>query len=356
MILEVEESKPFFISFDADNFGNTFSGRNRMGVSGTVGNLFQFGDYFQMRGIRSDAQQNFISTTYSIPVTNIGTDLRLSFIHADHQLTGNLAVLRGGGESNIISLSATHPVIRTQKFLFNVNGGLDFRFFENYLLSTTTSDDEMADVFIGIDGFVTDPLRGRTFYNARLQQGFREGNISDPLNSRFLGRGNAFVFSGGMTRYQSAYFMGSYFMLKAIGHVTSERVLSGDMFAAGGMGTVRGLPLSEVSGDNGYLLSAEYVLPFPIKLPVTPTTTMDQVVSLFAFIDNARSYVRNPQPGERGREITGAGAGFRLNVPQGKDGHPGVSFTLSWGAPVLGNPQTSDGSAGTIYVGGIINY
>ena len=41
--------------------------------------------------------------------------------------------------------------------------------------------------------------------------------------------------------------------MKAFGQAVSDRVLSPDQFAVGGMGTVRGFTPSELSGDSGIL-------------------------------------------------------------------------------------------------------
>lgn len=153
LLLEVKESRPYRVSFDGDNFGSRYTGRNRFGVSGTIGNVIRFGDRFDLRVVGSDAKQKFFNPSYSIPITSYGTDFRLSYIYSDHQLGANLAILEGGGHSHIATASVSHPLIRTRRARLNLTAGLDFKFFENYLLNTVTSKDEMGDVFFGIDGF-----------------------------------------------------------------------------------------------------------------------------------------------------------------------------------------------------------
>lgn len=187
--------------------------------------------------------------------------------------------------------------------------------------------------------------------------GFREKDIADPLNSQFLGRGNELIGSGSITRFQSAFLFDSYFILKAVKQGVSDRVLSPDLFASGDIGTVRGFPLSEVMGDNAYLLSAEYVIPVPINFSFTQNgPTFKQLFSIFGFIDHSRVYVKNPQPGEHDMKVSGAGGGVRLNIPKIENDYLDVNFTFAVGIPVLDSPLTSDGRDLTFYYGGQVQF
>ena len=43
--------------------------------------------------------------------------------------------------------------------------------------------------------------------------------------------------------------------------------------------------------------------------------SLGQVLSFYVFIDPGQVFVKDKQPGEQDRELTGAGAGLRLNIP-----------------------------------------
>ena len=201
LLVKVEESRPYRFSFDADNFGSRFTGRNRFGLNGEVGNLMKFGDRLSLRVVRSDLGQNFVNLSYSVPITSDGmTGLGFSYIFANHTLGANLTPLEGEGEAKIFTIKFSHTLLRTRSYEVNVSGGVDFRSFTNSLLGSVTSDDSMADAFLGLRGFVTDRFLGRTYYNVRAQVGDGERDVGDKLNSRFLGRGDRAVVSGGLTR------------------------------------------------------------------------------------------------------------------------------------------------------------
>ena len=115
--------------------------------------------------------------------------------------------------------------------------------------------------------------------------------------------------------------------------------------AIGGFGTVRGYPLAEAAGDDGFAVSAEYVVPFPFEVPLTDHPKMknlDQVLSFYGFIDHGHVFVKNKQPGERDREFTGAGAGLRFNIPRLDPDYPILNFTFAVGFPVFGETPPAD--------------
>lgn len=357
MIINVEEGRRYRISLDADNFGSEFTGENRYGLSGQIASLFRFGDELSIRGLTTNGEQDYINAAYRIPLLGLNTYLHANYIYANQQLGANLTPLAAKGESNIGSLSLSHYWQRTRNHEVAFNGGVAVRFFNNDLLGTKTSDDRLANLFVSVNGFFNDRFNARTYYGIKLQKGLTETDRGDVLNSRLNGRGNGLIASFNLTRYQPALWLDSYFVLKAEGQLADRRMLSPDLYAAGGMGTVRGYPLAEIVGDNAYLLSAEYVLPLPIKNSlIEGWPGLNKMVSLFGFIDHSGVFTNQRLPGETNKFITGAGVGIRLNIePPGKQ-LPNISFMMAYGKPVLGSQTPSDGEDGIFYLGGILSY
>ncbi len=359
LTLQTEESRTFRIAFDADNFGSRFTGEQRYGLTGEVGSLFVLGDRLFIRGVKSNEDQNYINPSYSIPIGPYGTTFSLSYIFTEFNLGGELAVLNAGGQASIFTMDVTHSLFQTRSSEFHLSLGGEIRNFENGLAGAPSSDDKLRDAYIAAGGFFKDSLRARTFYNLRLQQGFSESDVSDPLNSRFQGRGDALISSFDITRYQSAFIGKTFLIMAAKGQVVSKRVLSPDQFAIGGFGSVRGYPLAEAAGDNGYFVSAELVVPFPFKVTVIENPRkiqLDQVLSLFAFLDHGKVFIKDRQPGENDKRLSGVGLGVRLNVPPLGVNYPGMSFSLAYGFPAFGGPDPSDGSSSTLYLNGMISF
>jgi hemolysin activation/secretion protein len=331
----------------------------RYGLTGEAGSLLLLGDSFYLRGVKSNEDQVYINPSYSIPIGPYGTTVTLSYIFTDFNLGGNLVALNAGGQANIFTLDVSHSLVRTRSSEFHLSLGGEIRNFENGLTGAPSSDDKLRDAYLAAGGFFKDPLRARTFYTLRLQQGFSESDVSDPINSRFQGRGDVLVSSFDITRYQFAFIGKTYLIMKAKGQAVSKRVLSPDQFAIGGFGSVRGYPLAEAAGDNGFFVSTELVIPFPFKVTVIKNPRpirLDQVLSLFAFLDHGQVFIKNRQPGENDQELNGVGLGVRLDIPPLGVNYPAISFSLAYGFPTFGSPDPSDGSSNTLYLNGMVSF
>ncbi|VAW52328.1 hypothetical protein MNBD_GAMMA05-175 [hydrothermal vent metagenome] len=346
MVVNVEEKRPYKISLDADNFGSEFTGENRYGVTALAGSMFTFGDELMFRGVTSNGEQNYINLLYRLPVIGLNTFVNASYVYSNQQLGSNLAPLKAKGDSNISTLSVSHYWKRTRSYEIAFDVGFSDRSYNNEQLGITTSDDHLANLFVGVKGFFDDSFRARTYYSVLLQAGLTGGDTSDPLNSRLNGRSDAVIGLVNLTRYQGVPVLDSYFVLKASGQWADRRVLSPDLYAAGGMGTVRGYPLAEIAGDNAVLISAEYIVPFPYK----------KSISLFTFIDHGATFVNEPLLGEKDKNITGAGFGVRVNIMPSNNSMPSVDLMATYATPVLGSQTPSDDSSSVFYLGGVVTY
>ena len=361
LVLQVTEERPYTVSLDVDNFGSRFTGPVRVGTSATVGNLFKLGDQLSVRTVQSNLGQDYFQPSFLFPINDRGTTLKASFTHAEHDLGLNLASLKAGGSSQIFSLEANHPLRRSRTSQLFVKGGLEARNYTNEQLGKNTSDDRLVNIYLGVGGNFSDPYKGRNFFNVQAKSGFTEGDNDENLNSRTDGRGDVTVFSSSLVRYQNASILDKevpgFFIMKAAGQFALDRVLSPDQTSIGGFGTVRGFPLSEFSGDHGYTFSLEYNISFPLKVPVyTGWPKKNVVATLLGFIDHGKVFVEDSEPGEDHQAITGAGFGFKINMPAKDENSLTTSFSLIWGVPVMSGVEPSDRSFGTLYLNGLINF
>lgn len=363
LVLKVTEKRPYTVSIDADNFGSRFTGEIRVGATATLGNLFKLGDHFSFRVVQSDQGQDFFNPSFLFPITNRGDTVKVSFTHSEHDLGKNLTALSAGGSSQIFSVEAKHPIHRSRTASLFVKGGMEVRNYTNKQTEVKTSDDRLFDIYLGVGGNYSDPFKGRNFFDAQMKTGFTETDTGGQLNSRTNGQGDVTVFSSSITRYQNAGIIHKkipgYFIMKAGGQFASARVLSPDQKAIGGFGTVRGYPISESSGDHGYTYSLEYNMPWPVNFPYVKEgwPSLDKIVTLLTFIDHGKVFVEDNQPGERHRSLTGAGMGFKINIPKKDEASLATSFSLIWGVPAMSSKQPpSDGSFGILYLSGLMTF
>ncbi len=360
LVLEVTESEPYTFSFDADNFGSQFTGAERAGISASTGNLLTLGDQAFFRGVRSDLDQESSTFSYSYPLNDLGTrTLKFSYTYSKQSLGKSLAALSAGGRTNLFNAEVAESIYRTKDASLKWRVGYDFKSFKNFQLGVDSSRDKIRDFYAGLGGSFQDSYQGRNFLDLKIQRGFFGTDQESDLQSRVDGDAKVTIIQTNNTRFQATPWFGSYVIFKANGQLASDRALSPDLFAVGGYGTVRGFPLAEQSGDWGYNLAAEYIIPFPSKLPVgIGKLTLDQMISFSGFIEHGKVFVRDPQAGDNRVSITGVGFGVQINIP--KDGtccdadfRPPINFNVSYGLPMNG-PVPSDASSGTIYVSGSI--
>jgi hemolysin activation/secretion protein len=164
-----------------------------------------------------------------------------------------------------------------------------------------------------------------------------------------------------------------YLLLRTTGQMASDRLLSPERFSIGGYYTVRGYPVSEKIGDNGYTATAELVLPVPsvAKVPFT-SVTWKQLLQLALFVDHGGTFaapITLPQGGFG--YLTGAGAGLRFALPFGVPQpveRGALSVKIDW-ASAIGRPHPSsrdqgiflkpvsgDGAAGIWYLGAALQF
>ena len=325
-----------------------------------MGNLLSNGDLFFFRGVKSDLDQQSYTMSYNYPLNDLGSrTLQFTYTYSEQTLGKSLSALSAGGRTNIFNVEIAESLYRTKTSQLKVRAGFDFKSFKNFQLGADSSRDKIRDLYVSADGSFQDSYLGRNFLNAKIQRGFFGTDQESALQSRVDGDAKVTLIQLNSTRFQATPWLGSYFILKANSQFASDRALSPDLFAVGGFGTVRGFPLAEQSGDWGYNLAAEYIIPFPSKMLVgIGKLTVDQVFSFSGFIEHGKVFVRDPQVGENRVSITGVGFGAQINIP--KEGiccdakfRPPMNFNVSYGLPMNG-PVPSDSSSGIVYVSGSI--
>ena len=357
LVLDVIESRPYTFSFDSDNFGSRYTGPVRFGLSMTYANIFTLGDQFAARWGRSEYGQDSYSPFYTVPINSYGTRMKVSYTFLENELKDKLEYLAAGGSLHSVGLELSHLLHKSRTASFSARTGLDLKTFENEAQGINTTKDNLMNVSLGFKGNLSDSFFGRTFYDLNFEMGLHEGDASRSLASRVGGHGKIFTTQLNITRLQSAKILNSYFTLKFQGQANNTRALSSYLMGIGGMGSVRGYPLSAYQGDRGYNLSAEYTVPFPWKVKWHSSfPDLSKVLSVTSFLDHGKVFIRKKRSGEVDQKITSAGGGLKISIPKKEDKSPAVSFAATYSAPVFDSILPADESYGTVYLNGMINY
>jgi hemolysin activation/secretion protein len=358
LVLDVTESKPYTVSFDSDNFGSRYTGPERYGLSMTYANIFNLGDQFATRWTRSEWGQNSFASFFTFPINAYGTRMKLNHTFLENELGDSLKHLAAGGTFTAYGLEVSQLVHKSRTASFSVRTRLDVKHVENEAQGSNTTKDNLMNVSLGFAGNQSDSFLGRTFYDLNLEMGLRERDSGRALASRKGGHGEIFTTYINLTRLQSAKILNSYFTLKFQGQYNTDRALTSYLFGIGGMGSVRGYPLSGFQGDHGYNVSAEYTVPFPrdVSCGQNSLSGLCKILSFTSFVDHGQTYVRAKQEGEVAQHITSAGGGLKLNLPKIEGKRPAFRFAATYAIPVFNSIAPADGSYGTIYLNGTIEY
>ena len=358
LVLDVTESKPYTVSFDSDNFGSRYTGPERYGLSMTYANIFNLGDQFATRWTRSEWGQNSFASFFTFPINAYGTRMKLNHTFLENELGDSLKHLAAGGTFTAYGLEVSQLVHKSRTASFSVRTRLDVKHVENEAQGSNTTKDNLMNVSLGFAGNQSDSFLGRTFYDLNLEMGLRERDSGRDLASRKGGHGEIFTTYINLTRLQAAKIFNSYFTLKFQGQYNTDRALTSYLFGIGGMGSVRGYPLSGFQGDHGYNVSAEYTVPFPrdVSCGQNSLSRLCKILSFTSFVDHGQTYIRAKQEGEVAQHITSAGGGLKLNLPKIEGKRPAFRFAATYAIPVFNSIAPADGSYGTIYLNGTIEY
>ena len=404
--LTARERLPYSLALDINNYGSRFTGPWVYSGEIGVGNLAGRGDNLTLKGSKTDDNQFFTNVTYLIPLTSFGTKLQLSCVHTENLIGEEFALLRPTGRADIASVDVLQTITRTGALSVTGVVGFDFKTIRNLVAqdgpsATLISKDELRVFRVGLRGDYRDPLLGRTYFGLTAHRGvdFFGGTQQDAQHTSFntvssgalkgAGPGNWSKLTLDLARFQSLglpFLQGipvlpsvlndSYLILRAVGQVASDRLLAPERLAIGGYYTVRGYPIAERIGDNGYAATAEMVVPLPVaaKLPFTGSgRTWKETVQLAAFIDHGGTFVSPVSATGQGGYgyLTGAGGGLRVTLPFGVPSPVDqglVSLKIDW-ATAVGRPRPSsrdqgislnhvygDGAAGVLYVSAALRF
>jgi hemolysin activation/secretion protein len=282
--------------------------------------------------------------------------MTLNHTFSENELGDSLKSLAAGGTATTYGLEFSQLVHKSRTASFSARTRLDFKSFENEAQGNNTSKDNLMNVSVGVLGNLSDSFLGRTFYDLNFEMGLRERNSNRDLISRKAGQGDVLTTKFKLTRLQSAKILNSYFTLRLQGQYNTKRALSSYLIGIGGMGSVRGYPLSSFQGDHGYNASAEYTVPFPWNVSFGEGSKLSKILSFTSFIERGQTYVRAKQEGEIDQHLTSAGGGVKLTIPKIEGKRSGFSFTAIYAVPVFNSIAPADGSYGTVYLNGAIEF
>lgn len=248
---------------ELDNFGNSYTGRAR--ASGTVNfvNPLQHGDVLSATGLSSGKGMSYGRVSYESLLNGRGTRLGGSYSSLHYILGGSLDSLNANGSAQVTSLWMKQPLLRSRGV--NLNGKIEY------------DQMQLRDHIAG-DAIKTD--RHLEKWTASLDGDLRDGILSGGINTWFLGWTSGQVgfkddfaqwidaltakTEGGFSKWNASFSReqrlspNSTLYFSFAGQWTNTNLDAAEKMAVGGPVSVRAYDTGVVSGDSGYLGTAEF--------------------------------------------------------------------------------------------------
>lgn len=262
LLVEATPAASVVGGISADNFGNRYTGRARIGGVVHFIEPLRHGDVLTLGGLTSGADLDYERIGYESLVSGMGTRAGASYARVHYVLGDALASLDAHGDAEVASLWARHPLVRSRDF--NLYGRLQYdrknlrdrvdasdirtdRHLDNWVLGLSG---DRRDAFLS--GGITTWSLGLTAGHVGFDDAAAEAN--DAATART--RGGFSKWNLNLSRLQ-ALAPGTALYLAFAGQWADGNLDSAEKMTIGGPYTVRAYDMGAVSGDTGYLGSAE---------------------------------------------------------------------------------------------------
>lgn len=317
---------PYSGLVSVDNYGSRFLGPLQTTGLVAANSYFGLGEKIELVGVYApdnfdwvDENLAFGSLRYTMPLSDNGLSLDMSFSHTRTDPGFTLEEFGVEGEATSFKAGLSYPIVRSRGLnLFGIS-----RIEATSIESTSNIDiDREDDVRMGRLGVEFD------WQDNILNGAFTSGDVLVSRGFNILGGGEkgdidlirpdsnpeATKISASLRRLQN---INRSFRLSGtlFGQYASNGLVSSEEFGVGGAATIgRGYDPSEITGDHG--ISGSLELQWSLYNPGDTTTTPS--LQPYAFYDVGRVWNEDPANAQEERSsIASTGLGLRLGFQQG---------------------------------------
>ena len=243
----------------ADNYGNTYTGRARLGGTVNIIDPLHQGDVLSVSGLTTGADMNYARLSYETLLNGEGMRAGGSYSALHYMLGSTLSNLDGYGTAEIGSLWVKQPLIRSTDL--NLYGQLQYDhlyLLDNIGVSNIHTDRQLDNWTASLYGDAS--TKGS---NGTWNLGVTSGRVDYSNNAAQLADAASANTQGGFTKgnasftYLQALNASNALYLALSGQAASTNLDISQQMIAGGPYTVRAYDMGVLSGDSGYLGTLE---------------------------------------------------------------------------------------------------
>ncbi|MEA5091180.1 Heme/hemopexin transporter protein HuxB [bioreactor metagenome] len=306
-----------------DNYGNRYTGRNRIGVSYHINNPAELGDQLSFYYMKSNGELNNYDVRYEIPVGDYyraGTVMGLSFTKMDYELGAPYDQYDAYGNAETWQLYTKTPLKRMLHNNLYLRTSIESRQLTDKIDRWLQDTQKASQVVrIGLEG---DYRTNKTASTYKFTQSFGWMHMDSDTAKRYDYYNTEGPFQKSEVSLYHIIRANNRLQihLSASAQYAWSDLDSSEKFYIGGYNAVRSFPQGESGGDSGVLgtIETRWMLP-------------NQTWQLAAFVDGGHvMYNKHSSGGDtNSRNLCGWGLGILWNNSKNTSARLDVAFPLS---------------------------
>lgn len=242
-----------------DNYGSELTGRWVATGDFRKSNLLGLGETIGLNVRKSNKDLKSIQLSVSTPIGLHNLKLEGRVLHAENEIGDRLAALQASGKTDVYDVGLSSALLNTVQYRSVVRLGLAHRRHRSYLAKVPDTKDKITQIYLE-SSLIKRSTRYVLYGNVRVSKGvgwLGASDKGDAAATRATGDPRAWIVNfDGIARYQMT--SRDVFTALVRAQKASGDLLSSDLFAAGGYGSVRGFEPAETTGEHGLSLSVDY--------------------------------------------------------------------------------------------------
>jgi hemolysin activation/secretion protein len=260
LLMETSASDPYNFRMQLDNFGNYYTGVNRLNTSLAINSPLGIGDQLSARLIGSRYGMTYARGAYQLPIGSDGLRAGVAYSESSYELGRSYKWYGIEGTARSGSIFTTYPFVMSQTG--SLIGSLTYE--DRSLTDTDITDyrskKDIKLLNFGLLGNHQDTLNGAglTSFDLSLVVGDlnldRTSRINDDASARSNG---AYTKAAYMVNRLQRVTDNDTVSASVSGQWAGDNLNSSDKYSLGGVYGVRAYPQGEAVGDEGTLVNLE---------------------------------------------------------------------------------------------------
>jgi len=259
--VDIQRSAPVTGDAGFDNYGNRYTGQNRLRTNVNINSPLMLGDQIKLSALVSELGMWSGTADYSVPLGTSGLRGQVGYAHTYYELGKDFANLKATGTAKVTSLGVKYPLLRSQQANVSLSANWlakDLNDVQGTAGTSSTKTSQSLPLAVNFDardnlggGAISYGTLSYTGGDLSLDSGLRTTDATTAKSQGTFGKTNL-----DLARIQN---VGAG--LSAFGRVSAQwadkNLDSSEKFGLGGNSGVRAYPSGEGFGDQGWLTQLE---------------------------------------------------------------------------------------------------